>query len=196
MNGEHSTSTIYSSFWHSKRLSSGTITFLLYINDLTSFHLSQMSSLSLYADDMLLYKPITSDISYLNATLDAGNFGFSINISLNGSTTLYMEMYLKILWEIVKSNGEYEVYTVVNYSHLYLHGRCQNNAERGLSFGGLCYGDCDLLLAITATDLRYNGAKITGIVRAPECFNTSNTTNTTTLRIQGEFCYSYLFICS
>ena len=74
-----------------------------------------MSSLSLYADNMLLYKPITSDISYLNATLDAGNFGFSINISLNGSTTLYMEMYLKILWEIVKSNGEYEVYTVVTY---------------------------------------------------------------------------------
>ncbi|CAI8046248.1 hypothetical protein GBAR_LOCUS25556, partial [Geodia barretti] len=74
------------------------------------------------------------------------------------------------------------MYTVVNYSD-YPHGRHESITERGLSFGG--YIECDLRLTITPTDLRYNGAKITGIVRLPECFNTSNTTNTTTLRIQG-----------
>ncbi|CAI8019959.1 hypothetical protein GBAR_LOCUS11952 [Geodia barretti] len=121
------------------------------------------------------------------------NFGSSINISLNGSTSLYMEVYYsidfydcqeaEILWEIAKPNGEYEVYTVANYSH-YRRGRHESITERGLSFGGYFF-ECDLRLTITPTDLRYNGAKITGIVRLPECFNTSNTTYTTTLRIQG-----------
>ena len=93
----------------------------------------------------------------------------------------------EILWEIVQPNGEYEVYTVANYSH-YRHGRHESLPEGGLSFGGFCHFDCFVRLTITPTDLRYNGAKITGIVRLPECFNTSNTTNTTILRIQGEFC--------
>ncbi|CAI8026699.1 hypothetical protein GBAR_LOCUS15312 [Geodia barretti] len=103
------------------------------------------------------------------------NFGFSLNISLNET---------EILWEIVKPNGEYEVYTVANYSD-YRHGRRESITERGLSFGGFCDYDCYVGLTITPTDLRYNGAQITGIVRLPECFNTSNTTNTTTLGIQG-----------
>ena len=77
----------------------------------------------------------------------------------------------EILWEIVKPNGEYEVYTVANYSH-YPHGRRETITERGLSFGGFCDFDCNLLLTITPTDLRYNGAQITGIVRLPECFKT------------------------
>ena len=93
----------------------------------------------------------------------------------------------EILWEIVKPNGEYEVYTVANYSH-YRSGRRESITERGLSFGGFCHPlfVCDLRLTLTPTDLRYNGAQITGMVRLPECFNISNTTNTTTLRIQGE----------
>ena len=92
-----------------------------------------------------------------------------------------------ILWEIVKPNGDYEVYTVANYSH-YRSRRRESITERGLSFGGFCHPllVCDLRLTITPTDLRYNGPQITGMVRFPECFNTSNTTNTTTLRIQGE----------
>ena len=95
----------------------------------------------------------------------------------------------EILWEIVKPNGDYEIYTVANYSD-YRHGRHETITERGLSFGGFCFPfiECHHRLTITPTDLRYNGAKITGIVRLPECFNTSNTTNTTILRIQGEFC--------
>ena len=92
-----------------------------------------------------------------------------------------------MLWEIVKFNGEYEVYTAANYDD-YRRERHEIITERGLSFGGICHGFCNLRLTITPTDLRYNGAKITGIAHVPECFNTSNTTNTTTLRIQGEFC--------
>ena len=34
----------------------------------------------------------------------------------------------EILWEIVKPNGEYEVYTAVNYSD-YLHGRRDSITE-------------------------------------------------------------------
>ena len=96
----------------------------------------------------------------------------------------------EILWEIVKPNGEFEVYTVANYSH-YRRGRRESITERGLSFGGFCHPriECNLRLTITPTDLRYNGAQNTGIVHIPECFNTSNTTNTTTLRIQGDLCY-------
>ena len=103
----------------------------------------------------------------------------------------------EILWEIVKPDGEYEMYTVANYSDYY-YGRRDSITERGLTFGGICHPhiECNLRLTITPTDLRYNGAIITGIVRIPECFNTSNTTNTTILRIQGELCCSYLFICS
>ena len=62
-------------------------------------------------------------------------------------------------------------YAVANYSH-YPHGRRETITERGLSFGGFCDFDCNLLLTITPTDLRYNGAQITGIVRLPECFKT------------------------
>ena len=82
------------------------------------------------------------------------------------------------------------MYTVVNYDD-YRRGKLESITERGLTFGGFCYRRivCNFQLTITPTDLRYNGAKITGIVRVPECFTTSNTTNTTTLRIQGDLCY-------
>ncbi|CAI8042626.1 hypothetical protein GBAR_LOCUS23636, partial [Geodia barretti] len=59
----------------------------------------------------------------------------------------------EILWEIVKPNGEYEVYTVVNYSQ-YRHGKRESITERGLSFGGFCNIDCYVGLTITPTDLR------------------------------------------
>ena len=80
------------------------------------------------------------------------------------------------------------MYTVANYSD-YPQGRRESITERGLSFGGFCDFECYVGLAITPTDLRYNGAQITGMVRLPECFKNAETTNTTTLRIQGEICY-------
>lgn len=122
-----------------------------------------------------------------------GNFGPSINISLNGSTSLYLRIYriytydceLEVLWDIVRPNCENEEYTVVNDTYHY--GRRDTLADRGLSFGGFCHRiiDCYLRLTVTPTDMRYNGVQITGVVSLPECFNNSNTTNTTTLRIQG-----------
>ena len=42
----------------------GPLLFLIYINDLTTLPLSQLTRLTVCADDILLYKPITSDISY------------------------------------------------------------------------------------------------------------------------------------
>ena len=42
----------------------GPLLFLLYINDVTKLHLSKDSRLTLYTDDMLLYKPITCQTSY------------------------------------------------------------------------------------------------------------------------------------
>ena len=60
MNGETSVSKY---FWSSTRLSPWTTAFLD-INDITLLHLSRGTKLSLYADDMLLYKEITSEMDY------------------------------------------------------------------------------------------------------------------------------------
>ena len=94
----------------------------------------------------------------------------------------------EIFWDIVKRNRENEIYIVANHDE-YRHERHETMTDRGLSFGGSChytiFGLCDIQLTVTPTDLRYNDAQITGMVHLPECYNTSNTTNTTTLRIQG-----------
>ena len=42
----------------------GPLLFLIYINDITLLHLSRGTKLSLYADDMLLYKEITAEMDY------------------------------------------------------------------------------------------------------------------------------------
>ena len=42
----------------------GPLLFLIYINDITELHFSEQSRLSLYADDILLYKPIISECSF------------------------------------------------------------------------------------------------------------------------------------
>ena len=43
----------------------GPLLFLIYIDDITSLQLSEGTKVSLYADDMLLYKPISSDNDYV-----------------------------------------------------------------------------------------------------------------------------------
>ena len=44
-----------------------------YVNDITNLHRSDQSRLSLYADDMLLYKPITSNTSYAEIQQDVNS---------------------------------------------------------------------------------------------------------------------------
>lgn len=123
----------------------------------------------------------------------AGNFGPTINISLTGSANLYLTAYevgpyicdiFEVIWKIVRADGETEIYTVASNDE-YHYGRYESLYDRGLTFSGYCEEICRPWLTVTPTDLRYNGAQITGVVDLPECFNTSNTTNTTILRIQG-----------
>ena len=85
-------------------------------------------------------------------------------------------------WEILRADGDVEVYTVVNDT--YTRGRSYENLH-GLRFHGHCGMVCDLLLNVIPTDLRYNGAKITGVIHIPECFSIPNVTDTATLNIQG-----------
>ena len=42
----------------------GPLLYLIYINDITQLCLSPSTRMTLYADDMLIYKPICSDTSY------------------------------------------------------------------------------------------------------------------------------------
>ena len=48
----------------------GPLLFLIYIDDITSLQLSEGTKISLYADDMLLYKPISSDNDYVELQHD------------------------------------------------------------------------------------------------------------------------------
>ena len=86
-------------------------------------------------------------------------------------------------WEIERADGELEVYTVLNDTYRY--GRREELPDMGLSFKGYFIEGFSLRMDISPTDLRYNGAQITGVFNLPECFNSSNVTDTITLNIQG-----------
>ncbi|CAI8022428.1 hypothetical protein GBAR_LOCUS13172, partial [Geodia barretti] len=89
-----------------------------------------------------------------------------------------------VYWEILRDDGETEVYTVANQDE-YHYGRYETLEDRGLSFAGYCDLGCSPSLTITPTDMRYDGAQITGVVNLPGCYTATNTTNTTVLSIQG-----------
>ena len=55
----------------------GPLLFLIYIDDITSLQLSEGTKLSLYADDMLLYKTISSDTDYVELQQDRHNSSVS-----------------------------------------------------------------------------------------------------------------------
>ena len=114
------------------------------------------------------------------------------NISLEGSAYFYIYGYyidiydcsdFEAHWEIQRADGNIEVYTVLNDTYHY--GLDQYLPDRGLNIFGNCDFRCRLNLEISPTDLRYNGAQITGVFNLPECFNSPNVTDTTTLNIQG-----------
>ena len=114
------------------------------------------------------------------------------NISLNGNAEFYFEAYsidiydcpdVEAHWKIQRADGETEMYTVWNETYHY--GRHDDFPDRGLTFDGRCRRRCSLYIAISPTDMRYNGAQITGVLNLPECFNSSNITDPMTLNIQG-----------
>ena len=75
------------------------------------------------------------------------------------------------------------MYTVVNETYPY--GRHVELPDRGVDSWGECDRRCRADITISPTDMRYNGALITGIVDHPDCFNSSNVTDSFTLNIQG-----------
>ena len=93
---------------------------------------------------------------------------------------------VEVHWKIQRSDGEIEVYTVLNET--YRFGRQYYLPDRGVNVFGFCSfleGCYFNIMKIRPTDLRYNGAQITGVVNLPECFNSSNITDPMTLNIQG-----------
>ena len=133
---------------------------------------------------------------YVNAAtiiiimLDIGSFSSDTNISLEGSAYFYMYGYnidcyncseVEAHWEIQRADGNIEVYTVLNdtyHYHRYL-------PDRGLETDVYCDYYLRMYLFVMPTDLRYNGAQITGVFNLPECFNSPKVTDTITLNIQG-----------
>ena len=131
---------------------------------------------------LLLYISCT----ILRSNVNIGSSTVPVNISLEGSTYFYFDAYhidiydcsdIKVHWEIQRVDGETEVYTVVNETSYYVQ-----LPDRGVDFITIC---CETyFIIISPTDLRYNGAMITGIVNLPECFDSSNVTDPFTLNIQ------------
>ena len=120
----------------------------------------------------------------------AGYFG-STNISLTDTTYFYVWAYayrcqeIYVEWEIVRADGEIEMYNATPvrnyYSWVY--------PENGLSFYTYCiyyYYECYMELWLSPTDMRYNGAQFTCTFSLPEC-NTTNITDPVSVKIQGEF---------
>ena len=124
-----------------------------------------------------------------------------MNISLEDSVVFSMMAYhidrydcpeREAYWEIVRADMVIEVYIVLNDSYCY--GLSEHLDDSGLSFFGHCFSYCDLYLSISPTDLRYNGALITGVLNLPECFSSPNITDTITLNIQGIiYCATYIY---
>ena len=116
----------------------------------------------------------------------------SPNISLEGRATFSFRAHhidtndcpnVEIQWVIERADGENEVYTVPK--EIIEDGRRLRLPN--IDFNGDCSpaGYCDSYIAISPTDLRYNGAIITGMFDHQECFSSPNVTDSTTLNIQG-----------
>ena len=87
------------------------------------------------------------------------------------------------------------MYTVLNET--YSRGRSVELPDRGVDMWGRCHPIiiCVVDITISPTDMRYNGAMITGIVDHLDCFNSSNVTDSFTLKIQG-ICIKVLLTCT
>ena len=122
-----------------------------------------------------------------------GDYGSSRNISLAGNVyldVLAFDVYhcreVDVQWEIVRADGEVELYRAQpqgDYYDLYFYEEFE---EEGLVFSTYCHIYCHMRMTLSPTDLRYNGAQVTCNFSLPEC-NTSNITSPATVNIQGIF---------
>ena len=102
---------------------------------------------------------------------------------------------LELHWKILRADGETETYTVVNET--YYNGINEEYTDRGVETYGDCSGACIADLSISPTDLRYDRAQVTAVLDMPGCFNSSNSTDTMMLNIQGHIYYMIVnTICS
>ena len=139
---------------------------------------------------------VVTIVAVYNVMFNAGSSTtVTRNISLEGSASFNFYAYhiniydcpdIEVHWEIQRAGGEREVYTVVNESYHY--GRSEEFPDRGVDFRGYYHDIVQLYaidITISPTDMRYNGAMITGVVDHPDCFNSPNVTDPFTLNIQG-----------
>ena len=140
--------------------------------------------------------------------VNAGSSTVTRNISLEGSASFYFDAHridiydcpdIEVRWEIQRADGEKEVYTIYIYivNETYHYGRYVELPDRGVDIGGFCHGYCEADITISPTDMRYNGAMITGVVDLPQCFNSPHVTESFTLNIQGiyrSFTKIYIFL--
>ena len=61
----------------------GPLLFLLYIDGITSITLSSNSHLTLYADDMLLYRPISNSADYAHLQADINKISEWVDLQFN-----------------------------------------------------------------------------------------------------------------
>ena len=131
-------------------------------------------------------------ITFLECMNVIGNHGSSRNISLAG--TAYLDVWafdvyhcreVDVQWEIVRADGEVELYRAQPQGGYYYSDFYEEFEEEGLVFETSCnYDYCRMQMILSPTDLRYNGAQVTCNFSLPEC-NISNITNPTTVNIQG-----------
>ena len=83
----------------------------------------------------------------------------------SGIDSLDIEIHL----EIQRDDGEIELYPLLNETY---HAENSEYPDRGLRFLGSCDSTCCFNeIQVSPTDLRYNGAQITGIADIHKCFN-------------------------
>ena len=123
---------------------------------------------------------------------NAGSSALSTNISMEGHAVFSFRAFyidtndcpdVEIHWVIQRADEESEVYTVPK--EIIEDGRFVQLPDIGVIGDCSSAGYCDSYIVISPTDLRYNGAIITGIFDHPECFSSPNVTDSTALNIQG-----------
>ena len=142
-------------------------------------------------------QPLHESVSFRDNNI-IGDFEPKIHTTLSRNISLKMQPYYvdtygceeaEMFWKIERADGETEVYIIRNHTY---NGEYSTFPDQGISltkefsFCYYCWFECSYhQFTITLTDMRYDRARITGVVNLSECFSAPNTTITTTLRIQG-----------